>query len=236
MQRGGMPRTRATAALLVFLLGAGCTLVDQRTFNPQAGKRPVVAATGPGPAPPLVTVDYAKPDPQYAAALHQAVADAVAVKPDVQFDVVTVVPGSGTPAQQVSAATGLTARCAGDRARHQRGRHRRRPHPPGGPHRPGGRHPAGAGICALTTRRRPHPGVQPHAGAGRCGRSGRDGDATGAGQAAPPSPHPKGDRRTAAAGRVETLARRRPLCAGRGRGSGVGHPRHGGMDRRASSR
>ncbi len=109
MQRGGMLRFRAAASFLLLLLGAGCTLVDQRTFNPQAGKRPVVAAIGPGPAPPLVTVDYAKPNPQYAAALHQAVADAVAAKPDVQFDVVTVVPASGTPAEQVAAATGLTA-------------------------------------------------------------------------------------------------------------------------------
>ena len=68
-----------------------------------------MAPTGPGPAPPLVTVDFAKPDPQYAAALHQAVADAVAAKPDVAFDVVTVVPGRGTPAEQVAAASGITA-------------------------------------------------------------------------------------------------------------------------------
>lgn len=104
-----MPCARSAALLMVLLLGAGCTLLDQRTFNPQAGKRPALPATGPGPAPSLLTVDYSKSDPQYLAALHQAVADAVAVKADVQFDVVTVVPGSGTPAQQVAAATGLTA-------------------------------------------------------------------------------------------------------------------------------
>ncbi len=110
MQRGGMLRTRSVASLaLVLLLGGGCTLVDQRTFNPQAGARPKPPApTGPAPAPPLVTVDFGQPDPQYAAALHQAVAEALARKPDVQFDVVTVVPGTGTTEQQVAAASGIT--------------------------------------------------------------------------------------------------------------------------------
>ena len=110
MQRGGMASIRPTASLaLVLLLAAGCTLVDQRTFNAQAGARPKPPPpAGPGPAPPLVTVDFGKPNPQYAAALHQAVAEAVATKPDVAFDVVTVVPGRGTPADQVAAATGLT--------------------------------------------------------------------------------------------------------------------------------
>ena len=110
MQRGGMARPFSAALIaLVLCAGAGCTLIDQRTFNPQAGARPKLVATGPGPAPPLVTVDYGQPDPQYAAALHQAVTDALAVKPDVAFDVVTAVPNTGTPAEQVAAATGLTA-------------------------------------------------------------------------------------------------------------------------------
>lgn len=103
-----LPRLTASLLPLLLMLEAGCTLVDQRTFNPQAGAKPVIAATGPAPAPPLVTVDYARPNPEYAAALHQAVAEAVARKPDVEFDVVTVVPNTGTPAQQVAAATGLT--------------------------------------------------------------------------------------------------------------------------------
>ena len=105
-----MVRPRSALPLAaILLLGAGCTLVDQRTFNAHAGTRPKPPATGPGPAPALVTVDFSKPNPQYAAALDQAVAEAVSRKPDVQFDVVTVVPGTGTPAQQVTAATGLTA-------------------------------------------------------------------------------------------------------------------------------
>ena len=98
---------RLTLPLLLLL--AGCTLIDQRTFNPNAGV-PAKAAVAPGPAPalPLLTVDYAKPNPDYAAALHQAVTEAVSRKPDVQFDVVTVVPATGTPAEQVAAASGLT--------------------------------------------------------------------------------------------------------------------------------
>ncbi len=105
-----LPRIAASLLPVLLTLAAGCTLVDQRTFNPQAGAKPrPPAPTGPGLAPPLVTVDYARPDPDYAAALHQAVALAVARKPNVEFDVVTVVPNTGTPTQQVAAATGLTA-------------------------------------------------------------------------------------------------------------------------------
>ncbi|WP_158745595.1 hypothetical protein [Acidisphaera sp. L21] len=105
-----MALTRSAASLLsVLVLVGGCTLIDQRTFNPHAGERPKIAQPAQAVAPALVTVDYGTPDPQYAGALHQAVTDAVARKPDVQFDVVTVVPAIGTPANQVAAATGITA-------------------------------------------------------------------------------------------------------------------------------
>ncbi len=99
---------RISAALCAVLL-AGCTLVDQRSFNPQAGL-PAKPPQPPGPAAivPLVTIDLAKANPDYAASLRQAVADAVRRKPNVQFDIVSVVPATGTPAQQVAAATGIT--------------------------------------------------------------------------------------------------------------------------------
>ena len=93
----------------MILLLAGCTLIDQRTFDAHAGelaKPPAVA--GPPAAQPLVTVDFAHPSPDYTAALQQAVAEATSRKPDVQFDVVTVVPATGTTAQQAAAAAGLT--------------------------------------------------------------------------------------------------------------------------------
>ncbi len=112
MQRGGMARALLLPCLaLVACALAGCTLIDQRTFNPQAGRKPpdLAGPAGPAPAPPLVTVDFGRPNPDYAAELHQAVVSAVSRKPDVQFDVVTVVPAAGAPADQVGAATGLTA-------------------------------------------------------------------------------------------------------------------------------
>lgn len=87
---------------------AGCTLIDQRFFNPMAGlpaKAPVVP--GPAPIPPLVAIDFGKPNPDYAASLNQAVAAALARKADAQFDVVTIVPATGTAAQQTEAAVGL---------------------------------------------------------------------------------------------------------------------------------
>ncbi len=101
-----MDRLRLVVALAPLL--AGCTLIDQRTFNPLAGmpaKAPVVA--GPAPTPPLVAIDFGRPSPDYAAALEQAVAAALARKADAQFDVITIVPATGTAAQQTEAAVGL---------------------------------------------------------------------------------------------------------------------------------
>ena len=106
MQRAAMRRIIALAGS-AFLLG--CPLVDQRTFDPQAGiiKR-VPAPPGPAATVALVTIDVSKPNPNYAAELDEAVRDAVGRKSDVVFDVVSVVPATGTPAQQVAAATGIT--------------------------------------------------------------------------------------------------------------------------------
>ena len=78
----------------------GCTLIDQRTFR----ARPAAAATPAGPAPALMTIDFERPDPVYDMPLRQAVDLALSRKPGVAFDVVTVVPATGTPAQQADAA------------------------------------------------------------------------------------------------------------------------------------
>jgi len=87
---------------------AGCHLVDQRSFDRTAGRRPVPPAApvvpGPLPVPPLLVVRFDTPDPQYRAALATAVDAARRRKPDVLFSVVVLVPPSGTPAQQVAAA------------------------------------------------------------------------------------------------------------------------------------
>ena len=96
------------AVCLIAVL-CGCTLVDQRTFNPDAGKPPVIPQRpGPPAILPLVTIDFGQPDPDYAEPLRQAVDSALARKPDAKFEVATVVPATGTPADQVSAAQTLT--------------------------------------------------------------------------------------------------------------------------------
>ncbi len=95
--------------MVASLLG-GCTLIDQRTFNPRADMPPEPPpSTAPGPAPPLITVDFEKPNPAYEMPLREAVDQALSRKPTVEFDVVTVVPAAGMPAQQVDAAISIRA-------------------------------------------------------------------------------------------------------------------------------
>lgn len=94
--------------LLALILLGGCTLIDQRTFNPRAGLGPE-PPPGPKPVGALISIDFAKPDPVYEAPLRQAVAAALARKADVAFDVVTVVPATGTIAEQVAAADSIKA-------------------------------------------------------------------------------------------------------------------------------
>jgi hypothetical protein len=109
MRRSNVLLLLASVPLLGSLTG-GCTLIDQRTFNPQAGMPPVIPVP-PGPAapPPLITIDFGHPNPDYTVMVRQAVEQAVARKPDVQFDVTTVVPAIGTAADQAAAASALTA-------------------------------------------------------------------------------------------------------------------------------
>ena len=94
--------------LALTALVAGCKLIDQRTFNPRAGLGPPDPPTiTTAPTPALITIDFEKPDPAYEQQLRQAVDLAVGRKPNVEFDVVTVVPAKGTPAEQVTAATSI---------------------------------------------------------------------------------------------------------------------------------
>jgi len=99
------------AALLVLLLG-GCALVDQRTFDPQAGAPPVVpkppvAAAQPdralGGMAPFVTIRLGQ-DTGYDAAVGQATAEALARKPDARFTVLTAVPPGTTDAEAYAVA------------------------------------------------------------------------------------------------------------------------------------
>ena len=91
---------------LVALAGlSGCTLIDQTTFNPDAGKRPVVPRPPPPPLPPapelgapallsirLPTTANLRSD------IAKAVAAARARKRDVVFEVVELAPAGITSA------------------------------------------------------------------------------------------------------------------------------------------
>ena len=83
-------------ALLLLALLPSCKLVDQTTFNPEAGKRPVIPQPPPAPptSPPLdpaalvtIRLPYAGNLPND---IKTAVAAARARKRDVAFDVVEV--------------------------------------------------------------------------------------------------------------------------------------------------
>lgn len=97
----------ARTAAVLFVL-SGCKLIDQTTFNPDAGRPPAIAARPAPPAPPpsgpppLLTV-RGESEP-----LHDIVREAVAaargVRSDVTFDVITVVAAEGTPGEQATRA------------------------------------------------------------------------------------------------------------------------------------
>jgi hypothetical protein len=102
------------AVLLVTLTAlAGCKLVDQTTFapSPEAPVRKVEAPSPPVSPPdtrtPLLTIGFATPDPDYKDLLAYAVHQAQERRPDVAFDVVSVVQASGdTVAQSLAASRG----------------------------------------------------------------------------------------------------------------------------------
>ena len=100
-----MPRLSRLRAIrpvfALFLLPAlalgGCQLIDQTTFYPQKAAKPVAAA----PMPvlesdgALLTISLAKGTPDYEPLLAQAVKQALAAKPDIEFRVVSFVPQHG---------------------------------------------------------------------------------------------------------------------------------------------
>lgn len=99
--------TARGALLAAPLLLGGCALVGQNTFAP-APVPPAAAQLAVAKAPariPLATVHLPDPAADYRGPLGYAVTQAEAVKPDVSFDVVTVLSGKGTPIEQGRAAT-----------------------------------------------------------------------------------------------------------------------------------
>ncbi|EHD13048.1 hypothetical protein CIN_20310 [Commensalibacter intestini A911] len=84
-----------------------CKLVDQRTFNPSAGRRPVpyVPPAPPAPPPPAPPIEIVQgtPGEQWAKPLTTLVKDALKRKPDAMFLVTIVTPISEAPATQQEA-------------------------------------------------------------------------------------------------------------------------------------
>jgi len=105
----GCPKLRLTLTALLALLPllAGCKLVDQTTFGGKPEKPPpdmLTQALRPGPPLPLVTIVFNGGEVAYVDELRLAVQMAEARKPDVQYNLVTVVPAHGDPSDQVKAA------------------------------------------------------------------------------------------------------------------------------------
>jgi hypothetical protein len=90
-----------TAALL-----AGCKLIDQTTFAPSPEETKAAAeAPKADPRTPLLTIGYATPDPNYQDVLRYAVREAETRVPNVQYDVIAMLPpGADTEAAQRRAA------------------------------------------------------------------------------------------------------------------------------------
>ena len=100
------PRFALLSCLLpCCVLLAGCKLVDQRTFDHDAGRTPVPpapasVASGPPLVPPLFVVRSAS---DWRGPLREAVREALARKPNVLFTVDSVVPSDASSTHQAAA-------------------------------------------------------------------------------------------------------------------------------------
>jgi hypothetical protein len=110
-------RSLLALALLATMVTGGCKLVDQRTFDPRADRKPVphVLPAPPGrpEAPPLASVRFAGSPDSWQPGLVDIVRQALARKPLALFRVETLVPAQGTPQAQAAAL----ARVAGSGGR-----------------------------------------------------------------------------------------------------------------------
>ena len=114
---GGM---RAMWLLAAGLALAGCKLVDQTTFAPSPEAKTAKPA---GPKAdtrtPLITIDYAEPNPNYQDLLRYAVREAETRAPGVEYDV------SATVASRCRCGGGAAAGNGRDARHHGAGRARR---------------------------------------------------------------------------------------------------------------
>ncbi len=95
------------AILFCCTLAAGCDLIDQRSFDRNAGRAPVPRAPPPvvsavRPIPPLFVVRSDRPQQEWQPELRLAVAQALSRKRNVLFTVESVVPVASSPAAQAA--------------------------------------------------------------------------------------------------------------------------------------
>ncbi|MBI0074673.1 hypothetical protein H3T59_03395 [Commensalibacter sp. M0357] len=97
-----------------FFLLSSCKLVDQRTFNPSAGRRPAPyippppPPPPPPPAPPIEIVE-GTPQDQWEKPLTNLVKDALLRKADALFVITSVTPISSDPVMQQEQMTNIAA-------------------------------------------------------------------------------------------------------------------------------
>jgi hypothetical protein len=106
-----LPFLRAVVLLPPLALAACHHLIDQTDFDPPPPVRPVVAPVpDPETRSALVTIEYAKPDPDYHATLAATIRAVESRRPGLLFDVVAVVGSDGeTQMGRLRAAEVMTA-------------------------------------------------------------------------------------------------------------------------------
>ena len=108
LARAILPAAILPAILPVIILLGGCKLVDQRTFDRHAGRKPVahvpvVASVVVPPVPPLLVVPTREAPGDWQPRLDAAVREALARKPNVLFTVQSVA-RAGADAEAQAAA------------------------------------------------------------------------------------------------------------------------------------
>jgi hypothetical protein len=84
---------RATSVMLAVMLLAGCKLIDQTTFAPSPeAKAQTVEVPKADARTPLVSINFAQPDPDYQGLLHYALHAAEARDSSVEYDVIALLP------------------------------------------------------------------------------------------------------------------------------------------------
>jgi len=99
---------RATWVAAALIALAGCKLIDQTTFAPTPEAPPTPpAAPRADQRVALLTISYAKPNPDYQDLLRYAVREAETRAPGVQYEVIAMLPAGEDAAQAQSDAAAV---------------------------------------------------------------------------------------------------------------------------------